>query len=79
VAQSYCVQLEQLLRNKAAQETLEQGIRNYVGIFGIDEGILQVFDYFKNRYMSKLDLDMLKQGSFETWTPSMRIESITSV
>lgn len=77
VAQGYCVQLEQLLRIKAPQEVLESGIRNYVEIFGIDEGILTIFDYFKNRYTTQIDLEMLKQGSYESWSPLIRILEIT--
>lgn len=79
IAQAYCVQLEQKLRIKAPQEVIEQGIRQYVGIFGIDEGINTVFDYFKNRYSTKLDLEKLKQGSPEVWTPSIKIDDITAV
>lgn len=79
VAQAYCVQLEDKVHMKAPQDIVERGIRRYVGLFGIDEGIMSVFDYFKNVYTSKLDLDVLKQGSFETWVPSMRMNDITAV
>ena len=79
VAQAYCVQLEDKVHMKAPQDIVERGIRHYVGLFGIDEGIMSVFDYFKNVYTSKLDLDVLKQGSFETWMPSMRINDITAL
>lgn len=78
MAQAYCAQLEQKLRDKAPQSVIEHGIQNYVELFGIDEGILTVFDYFKRRYESQLDLEMMKQGSFESWTPSIRIEDITA-
>jgi len=77
MSQVYCVQLEQKLRSNAPQETIEQGIRNFVEIFGVDEGIVTVYDYFKQRYSTRLDLDLLKQGSFETWSPSVRIHDIT--
>ncbi len=76
VAQAYCVQLEQKLKNKEAQTLLEKGIRQYVGIFGIDEGILTIYDYFKARYSSTLDIDTLRKGSHEAWTPSVRIADI---
>lgn len=77
-AQAYCVQLENKLRSRAPQDEIEYGIRHYVEIFGIDEAITQIVDLFKSRYESKLDLEMLKQGSFETWTPSIRVEEITA-
>lgn len=79
VAQAYCVQLEQKLRMAASQEVLENGIRQYIGLFGIDDGIISVFDYFKNRYETKLDLEMIKQGTADSWTPSIRIDDITAI
>lgn len=79
VAQAYCVQLEDKVHMKAPQDVVERGIRRYVALFGIDEGIKGVFDYFKRLYTTRLDLEHLKQGSFETWTPSMRVNDITAV
>ena len=78
IAQAYCVQLEDKVHMKAPQDTIERGIRRYVGFFGIDEGILSIFDYFTKLYATKLDIELLKQGSFETWTPSMRINDISA-
>jgi hypothetical protein len=78
MAQAYCVQLEQKLRAAAPQEVIEQGIRQYVGLFGVDEGIMGVFGYFKNRYKTNLDFDMLKQGSYDSWTPAIVIDDITT-
>lgn len=78
MAQAYCVQLESKLRSGASQEILEQGIKRYVELFGIEEGIVQIFDYFKRTHESKLDLEMLKQGSFESWSPLNRIDDITA-
>ncbi|MFA5214495.1 WD40 repeat domain-containing protein [Sulfuricurvum sp.] len=76
-AQCYSAQLEQKLREKASQNILEQGIRQYVALFGIDDMIAQVFEYFKRNYKTQIDLDTLKQGSLETWTPAMIIDDIT--
>lgn len=78
MAQAYCVQLEQKIQFKAPQEQIEYGIRHYVETFGIDEGIRSVYDYFKLLYEPKNELETLKQGSLETWTPSMRIDDITA-
>lgn len=78
MAQAYCVQLEQKIRYDAAQDVIERGIRKYVLVFGIDEGIKGILDFFKRLSQSKLDLEMLKQGSLESWTPSMRIDDITA-
>ncbi|MDD3595487.1 hypothetical protein [Sulfuricurvum sp.] len=76
MAQVYCVELEHQLRAHASQDTIEQGIRKFVEFFGVDEGIITVYDYFKARYSTRLDLDMLKQGSFETWTPAQYVDHI---
>jgi hypothetical protein len=79
MAQAYCVQLEQKLRIKASQEIIERGIRQYVGLFGVDEGITTVFEYFKARYPTKLDLESLKKGSLDTWNPLIHIDDITEL
>lgn len=76
MAQAYCVQLEQKFQKNVSQGELEKGIRQYVAIFGIDEGILTLFDAFKERYSTSLELEFLKKGSFESWKPSIRIDDI---
>lgn len=76
MAQAYCAQLEQKLKRQEPLALLEHGIRQYVGIFGIDEGIYGIYEYVKKRYGSNLDLDSLKQGSLESWTPSIRLADI---
>jgi hypothetical protein len=78
LAQAYCVQLEQKLRTKAPQEVIERGIRQYIALFGTDEGVSTIFEYFKHRYPTKLDPDLLKKGTAESWTPSIRIDDITA-
>jgi hypothetical protein len=76
--QCYSVQLEQKLRAKAPLVELENGIRNYVGFFGVDEYILYFFNIYKRDYQTTMDLTMLKQGSLESWNPLMLISDITS-
>lgn len=77
MGQVYCVQIEQKLRQKAPQNVIEKGIHRYIEIFGIDEGIMTLYEYLKTRYDTQLDPEMLKQGSYESWTPLMKIEDIT--
>lgn len=67
----YRVRLEKMLRNNESQSTIEQEIRQYVSLFGVDDMILQLFDYFKSNYTSQLDLEKLQQGSLASWSPSM--------
>lgn len=76
MAQAYRAQLEQKLKRQEPLSVLEHGIRQYVGIFGIDEGIYSIYEYVVKRYGSTLDLDSLKQGSLESWTPSIRLADI---
>jgi WD40 repeat protein len=75
-AQAYSVQLEQKLRAKVPMVELENGIRNYVGMFGMDEYIVYFFTIYKNEYPTTTDLKMLKQGFFETWNPAMAVSDI---
>lgn len=76
-SQCYAIQLEQKMGLHAASIELENGIRNYIFMFGIDETIVEFFDLFKEKYPTKTDLKMLKQGSLTTWTPAMILTNIT--
>ncbi len=76
--QAYCAQLENKIAQHEPQSAIENGIRRYVTLFGRDEGILSVFQYFASNYDTKLDILTLKEGSLESWTPLMRIDDITA-
>lgn len=76
-AQCYAVQLEQKLRAHAPMSELENGVRNYVSVFGIDDYILYFFTLYSREYETKMDLTTLKQGSSEGWTPAMIMDDIT--
>ncbi|HLD23252.1 MAG TPA: hypothetical protein VJA83_04860 [Sulfuricurvum sp.] len=78
VSQAYCVQLEEKIRRDFPLDVIERGIRNYVTIFGIDEGMISILEYLKRVTQSKIDLTPLKKGSLETWAPMMRIDDITA-
>ncbi|HEX5623066.1 MAG TPA: hypothetical protein VFX57_01370 [Sulfuricurvum sp.] len=75
--QCYAAQLEQKLGIHAESSELENGIRNYVSMFGTDDIILAFFDAFKGQYSTKTELKMLKQGSLDSWTPAMIVNDIT--
>lgn len=77
-SQCYAIQLEQKIGQHAQATELENGIRNYIAMFGIDETILEFYDFFKGHYETKTDLKMLKQGSLDSWTPSMIMSDITT-
>jgi len=76
-SQSYAVQLENKLRAHAPSVELENGIRNYVAMFGVEDYITFFFNLYKRDYKTNLDLTLLKQGSLEAWTPAMLINDIT--
>lgn len=77
-AQCYSVQLEQKLRSRSDISVIENGIRNYVLMFGIDEYILYFFNIFKREYESILDIQLLTKGDLDIWTPAMLISDITT-
>lgn len=77
-AQCYAVQLEQKLRAHAPMSELENGLRNYVEMFGCDDYVLYFFTLYTRGYETKMDLTTLKQGSLEGWNPSMIVDDITA-
>jgi hypothetical protein len=78
MAQAYCVQLEQKIQFKAPQENIEYGIRQYIALFGLDEGIRSVYNYFKLLYETSLDIETIKENTSH-WAPSMMIDDITAM
>ncbi|MGZ8548045.1 MAG: hypothetical protein ACXW33_05555, partial [Sulfuricurvum sp.] len=77
-SQCYAVQLEQKLRAHAPVGELENGLRNYVEMFGCDDYILYFFAIYAREYETQMDLKTLKQGSLEGWSPSMIMDDITA-
>ncbi len=77
MAQAYCVQLEQKIQFKAPQENIEYGMRQYINLFGLDEGIRSVYNYFKLLYEVSLDLDTIQENASMSWTPNVKIDDIT--
>ena len=76
---SWCfmVQLEDALNETANQVRLENGIKNYIKNFSKDENIEYFFDTMKKKYeKSKLNFELLPQGSLCMWKPSMIVDSI---
>ncbi len=73
----YISQLEHAMREQEDRTKIEQGIKNYIVNFGIDDQIELFYEIFKNKYPdTKLQLDNLKKGSKEMWRPSMIVDSI---
>ena len=73
----YMVQLENAVKEKKEQLVIENGIKNYILAFGLQEQILGFYDFFKKSYPeSKLNFELLTQGSLHMWRPAMIVNSI---
>ncbi|MEA2073688.1 MAG: hypothetical protein U9O86_08895 [Campylobacterota bacterium] len=73
----YMVQLEDKARSNTAQHSIENGIKNFVLNFGVQDNIEHFYTLFKEKYpSSKLTLEHLPEGSMSMWRPSMVVESI---
>ena len=76
-AWTYIVQLENALQAGESQAALENGIKNYILNFGLQEQIESFFTAFKEKYpTSKLNPELLTKGSLAMWRPSMIVNSI---
>jgi hypothetical protein len=74
---AYIAQMEQALKSGVDRESLEKAIKNYILDFGITEQIENFFEKFKEKYPdTKLNLELLTQGSLSRWKPSMIVDSI---
>jgi len=74
---TYMVQLEDALQHDISRKKVENGIKNYIVNFGLSEQIEAFFNLFQDMYSeSKLNLELLKKGSFSMWRPSMIVDSI---
>jgi len=73
----YMVQLENAMNKKVSKIKLENGIKNYMLSFGLQDQIENFYGQFKTSYPdSKLTLDHLTHGSITMWRPSMIVDSI---
>lgn len=74
---AYMAQLEEAIEHKLPQHTIENGIKNYILNFGVQDQIENILHYFKDIYPeSKLTLEHLTHGSLSMWRPSMLVNSI---
>jgi len=73
----YMVQLEDKARDNASQLDIENGVKNFMLNFGLQDQIENFYILFKEKYpSSKLTLELLTQGSMSMWRPSMIVTSI---
>ncbi len=73
----YMSQLEDALRGKVDNQTIENGIKNYMINFGEQDQLVSFFEKYKKvNPESSLDLEVLTKGSQRMWKPSMIVNSI---
>ncbi|MDD2789281.1 MAG: hypothetical protein PHU40_01300 [Sulfurimonas sp.] len=73
----YMVQLENAIKLKKERAEIENGIKNYVLNFGIQDQIENLFAVFIKHYPdTKLSLELLSKGSLSMWRPPMIVKSI---
>lgn len=76
-SKSYIVQLYRALEENRDQKSVETGIKNYILYYGSTERIESFFEDFKTKFPdSKINIKSQKQGSIESWRPSMIVNSI---
>ena len=73
----YMTQLEKAVKAKKSQQDIENGIKNYILNFGLQDQILSFYSIFNTRYPdSKLNFELLTQGDLSMWRPPMIVSSI---
>ncbi len=73
----YMTQIERAIEHQREQAFIENGIKNYILSFGLQDQILSLFEIFISEYSSsKLNLRLLSKGDLKMWRPSMIVNSI---
>ncbi len=73
----YMTQIELAIKAKKEQSYVENGIKNYILNFGLQDQILSLYEIFISKYSnSKLNLELLSKGDLSMWRPSMIVDSI---
>jgi len=74
--QCYNVQLEQALKEKESVDTIETGMKNYLGFFGDDDFISYYIDRFNKVYHTSFGLENQVVGEISDWSPKLIVPSI---
>ena len=76
-SKAHITQLYRALDKNIDQKSVENGIKNYMLYYGLTRRIEGFFEDFKVKFPnSKININSQKQGSIESWRPSMIVESI---
>ncbi len=77
LSECYINQLSNALKDNIEQKSMENGIKNYILYYGLDEKIREIFELFQVQYPeTKLNIESQTQGSIGGWRPSMIVETI---
>ncbi|MBW6488860.1 hypothetical protein [Sulfurimonas sp.] len=77
LSQCYINELSCAIKDNKEQKSLENGIKNYLLYYGLDEKIGEIFTIFQAQYPeTKLNIESQTQGSMNGWRPSMIVNSI---
>lgn len=77
LSQCYIHQLQRAIKDNKEQKSLENGIKNYLLYYGLDEKIREIFTIFQAQFPeTKLNIESQTQGSMSGWRPSMIVNSI---
>jgi len=73
----HLTQIQDVIRDKADQKIVENGIKNYLLYYGLTESIKELFLLFQAEYPeSKLNIDSQVYGVMSRWRPSMAVDTI---
>jgi len=73
----HLTQIQNVMRDKADQKIVENGIKNYLLYYGLTESIKELFLLFQSEYPeSKLNIDSQVYGVMSRWRPSMAVDTI---
>lgn len=76
-SKAHITQLYRALDEDRDQKSIENGIKNYILYYGLTKRIEGYFEDFKVKFAhSKMNINSQKQGSIDSWRPSMIVNSI---
>lgn len=73
----HVAQIQNIIREKSDQKTVENALKNYLLYYGMTEQIKALFIIFEAQYPeSKLNIDSQVCGDMNKWRPSMAVDTI---
>ncbi len=71
MAQAYCARIEHAVSKNIDVSKITQAIKQYIAIFGDDDGIVAIIELFERLKGTKIDMEHLRKGSLESWSPQL--------